>query len=130
MRKSPKYSPEVIERTVRMVFEAKDQYESQWAAIESIAAPISQPSIGPPSLDTAVCRRGSRRCDAVRVRWSRASASAAGQSPAPHTAELATGAISSRSDNERYRPDGGFKIVGRIPPASRNQPLNGGIALI
>ena len=40
MRKSPRYSPEVTERAVRMVFEAKDQYESQWAAIESIAAKI------------------------------------------------------------------------------------------
>src|SRR5678815_6012791 len=40
MRKSPKYSPEVTERAVRMVFEAKDQYASQWAAIESIAAKI------------------------------------------------------------------------------------------
>ena len=40
MRKSPKYSPEVIERAVRMVFEAKDQYPSQWAAIESIASKI------------------------------------------------------------------------------------------
>ena len=37
MRKSSKFSPEVIERAVRMVFEAKDQYPSQWAAIESIA---------------------------------------------------------------------------------------------
>ncbi|MBK8665315.1 MAG: IS3 family transposase [Burkholderiales bacterium] len=40
MRKSPKYSPEVIERAVRMVFDAKDQYPSQWAAIESIAGKI------------------------------------------------------------------------------------------
>jgi transposase len=40
MRKSPKFSPEVIERAVRMVFEAKDQYPSQWAAIESIAGKI------------------------------------------------------------------------------------------
>ena len=38
--KSAKFSPEVIERAVRMVFEAKDQYESQWAAIVSIAAKI------------------------------------------------------------------------------------------
>lgn len=37
MRKSAKFSPEVVERAVRMVFDAKDQYESQWAAIESIA---------------------------------------------------------------------------------------------
>lgn len=40
MRKSPKFSPEVVERAVRMVFEAKDQYSSQWAAIESIAGKI------------------------------------------------------------------------------------------
>src|SRR5688572_26913499 len=40
MRKSPKFSPEVIERAVRMVFDAKDQYGSQWAAIESIAGKI------------------------------------------------------------------------------------------
>jgi transposase len=40
MRKSPKFSPEVIERAVRMVFEAKDQYPSQWAAIESISKKI------------------------------------------------------------------------------------------
>ena len=40
MRKSPKFSPEVIERAVRMVFDAKDQYPSQWAAIASIAAKI------------------------------------------------------------------------------------------
>ena len=40
MRKSPKFSAEVIERAVRMVFDAKDQYPSQWAAIESIAGKI------------------------------------------------------------------------------------------
>jgi len=40
MRKSPKFSPEVIERAVNMVFDAKDQYPSQWAAIESIAGKI------------------------------------------------------------------------------------------
>ena len=34
MRKSPKFSPEVVERAVRMVFDAKDQYPSQWAAID------------------------------------------------------------------------------------------------
>ena len=39
MRKS-KFSPEVVERAIRMVFDAKDQYPSQWAAIESIAAKI------------------------------------------------------------------------------------------
>ena len=40
MRKSSKFSPEVIERAVRIVFEAKDEYPSQWAAIESIAGKI------------------------------------------------------------------------------------------
>lgn len=40
MRKSPKYSAELIERAVRMVFEVKDQYPSQWKAIESIAGKI------------------------------------------------------------------------------------------
>lgn len=35
-----KFSPEVVERAVRMVFEAEGQCESQWAAIESIAAKI------------------------------------------------------------------------------------------
>ena len=40
MRKSLKFSPEVIERAVRMVFDAKDQYPSQWAALESIASKI------------------------------------------------------------------------------------------
>ena len=40
MRKSPKFSPEVMERAVRLVFDAKDQYPSQWAAIESISAKI------------------------------------------------------------------------------------------
>jgi transposase len=39
MRKS-KFSPEVVERAVRMVFDGKDQHPSQWAAIESIAAKI------------------------------------------------------------------------------------------
>jgi transposase len=39
MRKS-KFSPEVVDRAIRMVFDAKDQYASQWAAIESIATKI------------------------------------------------------------------------------------------
>jgi transposase-like protein len=38
--KKTKYSPEVIERSVRMVMEAKGEYDSQWAAIESIASKI------------------------------------------------------------------------------------------
>jgi len=38
--KPPKFSPEVRERAVRMVFEHRDDYASQWAAIASIAAKI------------------------------------------------------------------------------------------
>ena len=40
MKKSLKFSPEVQERAVRMVVEARAQHESQWAAIVSIAAKI------------------------------------------------------------------------------------------
>jgi len=40
MKKPVKHSPEVMERAVRMVFEAKEQHESQWAAIVSIAGKI------------------------------------------------------------------------------------------
>lgn len=40
MRKSPKFSPEVRERAVRMVAEHQAEYESQWAAIVSIAGKI------------------------------------------------------------------------------------------
>jgi transposase len=40
MKKSTKFSPEVQERAVRMVGEAREQHESQWAAIVSIAAKI------------------------------------------------------------------------------------------
>lgn len=39
-RKSPKFSPEVRERAVRMVFEHRSDHSSQWAAIASIAAKI------------------------------------------------------------------------------------------
>lgn len=40
MRKPVKYSPEVIERAVRMVLEHTSEHASQWSAIESIAAKI------------------------------------------------------------------------------------------
>jgi transposase len=39
MKKS-RFSPEVRERSVRMVFEQREQHASQWAAIESIAGKI------------------------------------------------------------------------------------------
>ena len=37
MNKSERYSPEVQERAVRMVFEHRSEHDSQWAAIRSIA---------------------------------------------------------------------------------------------
>jgi transposase len=40
MNKGQKYSPEVRERTVRMVFEHQAEHESQWGAINSIASKI------------------------------------------------------------------------------------------
>lgn len=40
MKTQTRYSPEVRERAVRLVLEHQGKHESQWAAIESIAAKI------------------------------------------------------------------------------------------
>lgn len=40
MGRASKYSPEVRERAVRLVFDQVGQHESQWAAIRSVAAKI------------------------------------------------------------------------------------------
>ena len=40
MSKVKRYSPEVRERAVRMLFEHEKDYESRWAALESIASKI------------------------------------------------------------------------------------------
>ena len=40
MSKTTRYSPEIRERAVRMVFEHQADYDSQWAAMNSIAAKI------------------------------------------------------------------------------------------
>jgi transposase len=38
MNKTTRYSPEVRERAVRLVFEHQGEHDSQWAAIDAIAA--------------------------------------------------------------------------------------------
>ncbi len=40
MKKQIRYSPEVRERAIRLVDEHQDEYESQWAAMVSIAPKI------------------------------------------------------------------------------------------
>ncbi|EZC31365.1 transposase [Escherichia coli O157:H7 str. K4406] len=40
MTKNPRFSPEVRQRAIRMVLESQDEYDSQWAAICSIAPKI------------------------------------------------------------------------------------------
>ena len=40
MNRATRYSPEIRERAVRMVFEHQAEYESQWAAMNSIAGKI------------------------------------------------------------------------------------------
>jgi transposase len=37
MSRQSRYSPEVRERAVRLVFEHRDEYDSEWAAMTSIA---------------------------------------------------------------------------------------------
>lgn len=40
MNKPTRYPPEFRERAVRMLLEQQDQYDSQWAAMNSIAAKV------------------------------------------------------------------------------------------
>lgn len=52
MNKSTKFSPEVRERTVRMVQEHRDGYSSLWAAVESITPRIGCVPRRPPVLSS------------------------------------------------------------------------------
>ena len=73
MRKSPKFSPEMRERAVRMVQEHRSEHPSQWAAIESIAAKVG---CVPQTLNTWVKqheidagrREGVSTADAQRIK--------------------------------------------------------------
>lgn len=40
MSKPPKFSPEIRDRAIRMVYEVRESHESQWAAIEAVASKI------------------------------------------------------------------------------------------
>jgi transposase len=40
MSKPPKFSPEVRERAIRMVYEVRESHDSHWAAIEAVASKI------------------------------------------------------------------------------------------
>ena len=69
-KKQPQFSPEMRERAVRMVLEHKGQYESEWAAINSIA-----PKVG---------------CTPETLRkWTRQDQTDRGQRPGTTSAELA-----------------------------------------
>src|SRR5476649_2517023 len=58
MKKSVRYSTEVMERAVRMVQEAGSEYESQWAAITSITSIAAK--IG---CTSETLRRWVRQCE-------------------------------------------------------------------
>ena len=70
MRKSDKFSDEVRERAVRMVLEHQTEYDSQWAAIESISGKFG-------------CTSETLR------RWVRRAERDQGKRPGPTTAEQA-----------------------------------------
>src|SRR5512135_754443 len=75
-------------------------------------AAMARYSSPPPRV--AALRRSSREI----VDGDRPTRLAISRTPHPRTRKIA---ISSRSANDRYRPDSGARLTGRIPPLSRNQ---------
>src|SRR5690606_17797116 len=87
MRQAKKYSPEVRERAVRLVFEHEREYASQWAAIQSIAAKIG--------------------CSGETLRsWVRQAERDLGKRPGPTTAERERIKELEREVRERRRATG------------------------
>lgn len=70
MKKSDQYSPEVRERAVRLVREHQSEYDSEWAAMESIAA-----KIGCTAETLRKWVRRAERAEGKRPAWRRTSAS-------------------------------------------------------
>ena len=95
------------------------------ASPASADAPPARHATAPSWPGTPGRRCASPRCAAARARSSMPPAPADGRSPARHSPAPASSAISSRSANDRYRPESGFderpSVDGGIPPASRNQ---------
>jgi len=73
MKTTNKYSPEIRERGVRLVYDHQDEYESQWAAIRSIAGKLGCSAetlrkwIRQSEIDQGK-RAGSRSLEQARVR--------------------------------------------------------------
>jgi transposase len=92
MKKQPKYSPEVIERAVRMISEAVNEYSSQFTAIESIAAKID-------------CTPETLR------RWARQQEPDSGQRPAPTTTEEERIKALEREVRELHKANGILRLA-------------------
>ncbi|MDP3493480.1 MAG: IS3 family transposase [Hyphomonadaceae bacterium] len=103
MRKS-KFSPEVQERAMRMVFDAKDQYASQWAAIESIATKIG-------------CTPETLR------RWVRQGERDSGVREGPTTADQQRVKELEREVRELRRANEILKLAGAFCPGGARPPL-------
>lgn len=94
MRKSPGFSPDVIERAVPVVFDAKDQHESQWAAGVSVAF----------GLSCLPRRRGSGRGrPSARPAGGRDRAAPGATDPRRSSARTSSGAVPARSCARRRR---------------------------